>query len=303
LLLTAGGTIQTTSTVVNPQTINAPLVLGGDYSFNSSASSPTTTLHFGGEITPSATNGTTTLTLTGNNSGPNTIAGSLADNGAAVLAVVKTGTGLWILSGANTYSGGTTVAAGTLRFDVTSGTPSVAAGATATVNDGATLELAGSISALSSGANRENVANNSNAPGVLVSGTNQRVGSIDGSGTTQVNAGSDLTANDIIQTALVIDGTASSRGLVTIAASDSLGNPLAGLANREPSLAPETRFGATSVNSSIIPGVAFASSDPIVKESSAAATAVPEPSSLALLIVSSLALGGPILRRRHADLC
>jgi hypothetical protein len=50
----------------------------------------------------------------------------------------------------------------------------------------------------------------------------------DGSGTAQVNAGSDLTANRIIQEALVIGGTKSSPGLVTIDASDVSGNPLIG---------------------------------------------------------------------------
>ena len=40
LLLTAGGTIQTTSTVVNAQTVNAPLVLEGNYTFTSSANQP-----------------------------------------------------------------------------------------------------------------------------------------------------------------------------------------------------------------------------------------------------------------------
>ncbi len=117
LLLTAGGTIQTTSTVVFSQTINAPLVLGGDYTFNSSAANSSARLLFGGGITPSATSGTTTLTLAGSNTGANTIAGIVADNGAGSLAVVKNGTGLWILSGANKYSGGTTVMAGTLRFE------------------------------------------------------------------------------------------------------------------------------------------------------------------------------------------
>ena len=79
------------------------------------------------------------------------------------------------------------------------------------IGSGATLELAGSVSALSSGASRVNIVNNSSAAaGLLVSGTHQRVGNIDGSGTTQVNAGSDLTANHIIQNALVIGGAAGS---------------------------------------------------------------------------------------------
>jgi hypothetical protein len=43
-----------------------------------------------------------------------------------------------------------------------------------------------------------------------------------------VNTGSDLTANRIVQEALVIGGTKSSPGLVTIDASDVSGNPLIG---------------------------------------------------------------------------
>ena len=57
-------------------------------------------------------------------------------------------------------------------------------------------------------------------------GTHKQVGNIDGSGTTQDNAGSDLTANHIIQSALVIGATAGSHCLVTIDASDSSGGPL-----------------------------------------------------------------------------
>ena len=98
LLLTAGGTIQTTPTVVNAQTVNAPLILEGDYTFTSGASSNSATLGFGGRITPGATSGVTTLTLNGANTGANTIRGILADNGAGQLAVTKGGSGLWILS-------------------------------------------------------------------------------------------------------------------------------------------------------------------------------------------------------------
>ena len=94
------------------------------------------------------------------------------------------------------------VNSGTLRFNVVSGAAAIGTGVTATIASGATLELAGSVSALSSGGNRVNITNNSSSPGILVSGTNQQVGNIDGAGTTQVNAGSDLTANHIIQSAL-----------------------------------------------------------------------------------------------------
>jgi autotransporter-associated beta strand protein len=285
LVLTAGGTIQTTSTVMNAQTINAPIVLAGDYIFSSSATNPSAALLFGGRITPSATSGTTRLILTGSNAGANRIAGILADNGAGTLSLVKDGAGLWILSGANTYSGGTTVMAGTLRFAITSGTPAVVVGATATVDLGATMELAGSVSALSSGANRANITNDSDAPGILVSGTHQQVGSIDGTGTTQVIAGSDLTANHIIQGALDIGGTSTSPSLVTIDASDASGNPLAGVAIPAIST-PGMPLGAETA------GARFAGP----------AGGVPEPSSMILVAIGGLAFSAAAvkwLREKH----
>ena len=327
LMLTAGGTIQTTSTVVSPQAIDAPLVLEGNYTFTSGASnSSRATLDFGGGITPGATSGTTTLTLNGGNASANTISGVLADNGSGQLAVTVSGTGLWILSGANTYSGGTTINAGTLmstdsgalgvgpltinaadnitsvlnlgsdefisnvtinqsgtgaaivnvaagatltstgaltttgafisvgpglleidgdptlndnshlnltggtlRFSAKQGTATIGTGVTVTIATGATLELAGEVAALSSGSSRVNIINNSQqASGgmLLVSGTSQQVGAIDGTGDTVVNDGSDLTANHIIQNALIIGGAAGNTSLVTIAASDAGGSPL-----------------------------------------------------------------------------
>ena len=122
LLLTAGGAIQTTSTVVSLQRINAPLVLEGDYSFTSGATSNSAVMSFGGKITPAATTGITTLTLNGGNTGPNTISGALADNGGGRLAINKSDVGVWIIAGANKYSGNTTISEGTLIFNVEGGT-------------------------------------------------------------------------------------------------------------------------------------------------------------------------------------
>ena len=410
LLLTAGGTIQTTSNVVNPQTVNAPLVLEGNYTFTSDASISSATLSFGGGLTPGATSGVTMLTLNGGNKGANTISGILADNGAGQLAVAMSGSGVWILSGNNTYSGGTTVnggtlkttasgalgsgpltinalnvtstlslgasqtvssltsngsgtgtasvnvafgdkltstgaltatgtlslpgfgtteidgaptlnnnstlklTRGTLRFNVTSGTAAVGTGVTVTVGAGGTLELAGSVSALSSGANRVNVTNTSfAAAGLLVSGTNQKVGSIDGSGNTQINAGSDLTANHIIQGAFVIGGTASSRGLVTIAASDVSGNPL-GQSSALPSgsllggsLASDGPF-AAGISSSSLPDGSAGSDSSVTGStmspgaSSAGLAAVPEPSTLALAGCGLAVVAVIWIRRRQRRL-
>jgi len=319
LLLTSGGTIQTTTTVVNAETVNAPLVLEGNYSFTSGATTTTATLTFGGGITPGPTTGATTLTLGGSNTGSNTITGGLVDHGAGLLAVSKSGAGEWILSGANTYSGGTTVSAGTLEFDsaptlnnnttfqvnggtlrfkVTSGTASVGTGVTANVASGATLELSGSVAVLAAGANRVNITNNSTTPaGILVSGTNQVVGNIGGTGNTQVNAGSTLQANRIIQNALVIGGTSASHATVTIDASNASGSPLAEIAPSGAPVIGAPIIGDTGLGNSPIGDPIAGTSTPLRSPAISDSAAVPEPTSLVLLVIGGLVVAQAGLRR------
>ena len=57
---------------------------------------------------------TRTLNLTGTNTGNNTLAAKLANNGTGASSLNKSGTGTWVLSGNNTYTGNTTISAGTL---------------------------------------------------------------------------------------------------------------------------------------------------------------------------------------------
>ena len=71
------------------------------------------------------------LTLTGNNTGSNAIAGVLADAASKTLGVTKSGAGTWTLSAANTYTGATLVNAGTLVVsagNINSSAVTVAAG-------------------------------------------------------------------------------------------------------------------------------------------------------------------------------
>ena len=234
------------------------------------------------------------------------ISGALAGTGG----LTKTGAGLLELSGSGGYTGTTNITGGTLKFNIASGTPTIAAGVTATVASGATLELAGSVSALGTAVgNREHIVNNSlgdvgAAAGLVVSGTNQVVGSIDGSGTTQVNAGSDLTANHIIQSALVIGGAAGSPGLVTINASGASGNPLgvpSGFVVAR-SLTPSGPFGAGESSfasvSSVGDGVDVAAVS-LGNSVGGDPSPVPEPSTLLLALLAVLGVVSAQFMRRH----
>ena len=108
---------------------------------------------------------------------------------------------------------------------------------TVTVGTTATFNLNGTAPS-----GPEQIVNNSIAAvGVSVTGANQVAG-IDGTGNLAINDGSSLIANHIIQGSLVIGGSAGSPATVTIAASDSAGNPLA--------IAGATTAAATSAASS-----------------------------------------------------
>ena len=69
-----------------------------------------------GAIAYGATDQTRTLTLTGTNTGSNTLAAAIGNNGTGAVAVTKSLAGTWTLSGTNTYTGLTTVSTGTLAL-------------------------------------------------------------------------------------------------------------------------------------------------------------------------------------------
>ena len=87
----------------------------------------------------------TTLTLSGTD--PATLAPLLGDvGGGDTTALVKNGSGTWILTNTNTYTGGTTVNGGTLKASATTGT-STPFGTGAITLAGGTLALVGTSSA------------------------------------------------------------------------------------------------------------------------------------------------------------
>ena len=91
-----------------------------------------------GAIAYGTANQTRTLTLQGTNTSYNTFAPILNNNGSGVVSLTKNDAGTWVLTGANTYTGNTTISAGTLVFQNTAAKSS---GSNVTVAAGANLGL------------------------------------------------------------------------------------------------------------------------------------------------------------------
>lgn len=114
-LLFRGGTLQYTGSTA--QSTDRAIRLstdGGGGTIDASGSTPEATLSFTRSSSPNffENPGSRTLTLTGVNTGANTFAMAIGEVGST--SVVKSGTGTWVLTGNNSYSGRTTIGAGTL---------------------------------------------------------------------------------------------------------------------------------------------------------------------------------------------
>lgn len=123
LLLSSGGAIQNTAgNGAHTDRVGCPVILqgnGGSATFSANSAVTGSVLRIDGDVTGVAAAGkTNVLTLTGSivNPSENAVAGALGDGAAGGrLAVIKAGlTNTWVLSGANTFSGGLFLQAGTL---------------------------------------------------------------------------------------------------------------------------------------------------------------------------------------------
>jgi hypothetical protein len=242
-----------TSDAINPVTIGGSngLTLGADgLSAQSGASAATINCPVVLAASQTWSNGSANpLTINGN-----------VSLGSSTLT--ESGSGVIVLAGSQSFGDNSAVmvTSGSLRFNSAALATAIGAGVVVSVDNGAQLELANSGSALSDGTHFAKIANDSQlaAGGLLVSGTNQRVGLITGTGDTVVASGASLMANGIRQNTLEIGGAAASHSLVTIAASDAAGNPLDG--------------------------------SPLL--SSMSGGSVPEPSGLVFAIIAAALLGG-----------
>ena len=101
-------------------------------------------LKFTSAMTSTGGTGAKKIFLTGSTSGTGEFAGAISDFGANTNTLVKTGTGQWSLSGANTYTGATEVREGTLQISSGGSITS-----TATISNTATLLVNGTAGAVS----------------------------------------------------------------------------------------------------------------------------------------------------------
>jgi len=237
LLLTSAGEIQILSTLTSTnavETVNAPLIIegaGGTYTFANNSANGTGaddgTLDFGGGITGGAS-GATVLTLTGSNTNANTIAGIIGNGSATSLAVTKSGAGTWVLTGANIYTGTTTLTGGTLQLSGGNNrllnTGSVSFTGSSTLNIGSTSQTLASL-AMSNGVT--GTVNGSSGT-LTITGSSFAVGGT-GSGTSQTLNMSGLTTFNYNNSSgtLEVDGSnngvsAGSSGTVTLAATNTI---------------------------------------------------------------------------------
>jgi autotransporter-associated beta strand protein len=260
----------------------------------------------------------TSQAWTANSSNPLTVAGSLS---LGSNTLTKSGAGVVVLSGAQSFgdNSAVNVNGGALRYNTTGNAASVGSAVSVHVSAGAEVELANSGSALSDGTHVANVTNDSQLPagGLLVSGTNQRVGRIQGAGNVVVAAGGSLIADSIQQNSLVIGGSGGIHALVTIAPSDAAGNPLVDSASAPCAtsslLASEVSgadgpFAAGFASASGLPGLADSATSvtdsQFIQFGSATAvspSAVPEPSGLLLIAIGLATLTAVVSAKRVAS--
>ena len=114
IALAATGTLKYTGTGHSSnRVINLTTAAGGTFTLD--ASGPSGTFALTGGVTNAGTSATSTLALTGTGLGSES--GSIVNGTVTnVAAVTKSGTGTWMLSGANTYTGATNVNGGTLQI-------------------------------------------------------------------------------------------------------------------------------------------------------------------------------------------
>jgi autotransporter-associated beta strand protein len=249
-----------------------------------------------------STSETRALTLGGTNTGANEIRGVIANNTTQnkTTRVVKSGTGTWILSGANTYGGATTVSAGSL---IINGNQSGATGLL-TVAQNATLGGSGTIGGATT------ISGNlqpGNSPGILTFSSGL---TLTGTAVTtmEINGLARGTDYDVIN---VVGGLLTYDGRLTL----SLSGPVYGIGIYSFDLFDfvsqtgsfdvvellGSYSGSLTNNGSGVWGLSSGNDTWSFSQADGVLTldVVPEPSTYALLVLSAAGLAAHVVRRRR----
>ncbi|WP_338285589.1 autotransporter-associated beta strand repeat-containing protein [Luteolibacter sp. LG18] len=159
LQLSGAGTLGATGGMVTTN--------GGTLDLNGTSQAVGVLTGSGGTIVNNSSGTTATLTIGSGNATGNTYAGVIADHsaGSGIVALTKTGTGIAILAGANTYTGKTMVNGGTLRIGANESIPDASV---VEIDGGGKLDVQGStetIGGLSSTTGDTNVVQNKETGG------------------------------------------------------------------------------------------------------------------------------------------
>ena len=141
----------------------------------------------GGGIVTSGTAGALTLTAGGDNT--STLFSGVLQNGSGTMSFTKSGTGTLTLSGANTYTGATTITSGVLNIQNSAALGAIAGGTS--VSSGAALQLQGGIivgaepltlngSGISSDGALRNISGNNSFAGTVLFGSGSTIASDSG---------------------------------------------------------------------------------------------------------------------------
>ncbi len=117
LLLGNGTTLQYTgATTISDRLVTINGTAAGNSATLDASGTGALNLTNAGSLAYGTTNQTRTLILSGSNTSANTLAATVGDNGTGATTITKSGAGTWVLSGTNSYTGGTNINNGILSL-------------------------------------------------------------------------------------------------------------------------------------------------------------------------------------------